>query len=143
MRSYLGKFYLTKYWHQHFHNHMLIVHTLRTQQHSLLARNPSNASTAPSMVSSRQSRHCHSGVYILNFNCTIVLLMIKGGEATGGDHPGRVLASCGKCAHEREQRINAGSWQQQQGWQGVGGDWQEQGPGSSQHTSTCRRAPSS
>jgi len=32
------------------------------QQHSLLTRNPSNASTAPSMASSRQSRHCNSGV---------------------------------------------------------------------------------
>ena len=34
------------------------------QQHSLLTRNPSNASTAPSMASSRQSRHCNSGVNI-------------------------------------------------------------------------------
>ena len=29
---------------------------------SVLSRNPSNASTAPSMASSRQSRHCSSGV---------------------------------------------------------------------------------
>ena len=36
------------------------------QQHSLLTRNPSNASTAPSIASSRQSRRCNSGVNIFH-----------------------------------------------------------------------------
>ena len=48
------------------------------QQHSLLTRNPSNASTAPSMASSRQSRRCNSGVNIFP-----LIIVVKFGHQVG------------------------------------------------------------